>query len=449
MWMGDDGTPHPARARRRMKRCAWIVVFLALALLAGCKPQATPVSSTAAPIVLTNDGAWNWIEDPRAVHIEGRRNRTYAGWVNRHGDLQIGAYDHASDRSEIVTLKNHWEVDDHDSPSILVLPDRRLMVFYTRHNLIGLYSQTTTRPEDISAWEPEITVVKTARTTYSQPVYLADEKLIYVFWRGESWKPTFATSRDGKTWSAPRILVEQKGHEAEGIRPYFKIASDGKSTFHIAFTDGHPRDEPTNSIYYLKYVHGAFYKADGTRIGTMDTLPIQPSDSDIVYDAKPSKVRAWIWDVAQDSTGNPVIAYARFPKETDHRYHYAHWIGDHWLDTELVAAGGWFPQTPAGEHEREPHYSGGLALDHADPSIVYLSRKIDGMFEIERWITKNGGKTWRSTAITSKSTHPNVRPIVARNVGGGEYVLWMQGDYVHWIDYHTGIMLLGPDAGTH
>ena len=109
--------------------------------------------------MFAKDGAWNWIEDPRAVHIEGKRNRTYAGWVTRHGDLQIGAYDHATSRSEVVTLKNHWEIDDHDSPSILVLPDRRLMVFYTRHNLIGLYSQTTTRPEDISAWDPEITVV--------------------------------------------------------------------------------------------------------------------------------------------------------------------------------------------------------------------------------------------------------------------------------------------------
>ena len=431
-----------------MKRCAWIVVFLALALLAGCKPQPAPAPSHASPIVFATDGAWNWIEDPRAVHIEGRRNRTYAGWVTRHGDLQIGAYDHATSRSEIVTLKQHWEVDDHDSPSILVLPDRRLMVFYTRHNQIGLYSQTTTRPEDISAWQPEITVVKTARTTYSQPVYLADEKLIYVFWRGESWKPTFATSRDGKTWSAPRILVEQSGREADTIRPYFKIASDGKSTIHIAFTDGHPRDEPTNSIYYLRYTHGAFYKADGTRVGTIDTLPIQHRDSDIVYDARPSKVRAWIWDIAADANGNPVIAYARFPKETDHRYHYARWLGDRWLDTELVAAGGWFPQTPPGAHEREPHYSGGIALDHDDPSIVYLSRQVKGVFEIERWATPDQGRTWVTMPITRDSTEPNVRPVLARNVDAkGEVVLWMRGAYVYWTDYHTRIMLLEASMG--
>ena len=53
------------------------------------------------------------------------------------------------------------------------------------------------------------------------------------------------------------------------------------------------------------------------------------------------------------------------------------------------------------------------------------------MFEIERWTTNDRDKTWSSRAITSKSTHPNVRPAVARNTSGnGEYVWWTQGDYV-------------------
>lgn len=432
-----------------MTRSLGALLLLMLVILPGCTPVATPASPRTAT-VFASDGAWNWIEAPRAVHVEGIRNRTYSGWMTSRGDLQIGAYDHATRQIETVTLKDRWEVDDHDSPSFLVLPDQRLMVFYTRHNLIGVYCRTTTHPEDISAWEPEITVVDTPRTTYSQPVYLGDEKRIYVFWRGVNWKPTFSTSTDGVHWTPERELVEQKGREANGIRPYFKIGTDGKSRIDIAFTDGHPRDEPSNSIYYLRYTHGAFFKADGTRVGGIDDLPIQPRDSDIVYDAQPSHVRAWIWDIAIDHDGNPVIAYVRFPKETDHRYHYARWLGNRWQDTELVAAGGWFPQTPTGAREREPHYSGGLALDHADPSIVYLSRKIAGMFEIERWATPDKGATWVTTPITQNSTEPNIRPVVARNVGGsGEFVLWMRGDYIHWTDYHTGIMLLAEPASAN
>jgi hypothetical protein len=429
------------RMRSRMKWLGRAIGMFAIALLAACKPHQSATPSHDAEIVLAASGAWNWIEDPRAVHVKGGRDRIYAGWVTRNGDLQIGAYDRMTTKIEAVTLAPHWEIDDHDSPSLLVLPDKRLMAFYARHNLIGVFVRTSLHPEDISAWGPEIAITRTPRTTYSQPVYLADEKKIYVFWRGVNWKPTFSTSTDGEHWTPERELVEQKGREANTIRPYFKIASDGRSKIDIAFTDGHPRDEPTNSIYYLRYEHGAFFKADGARVGGMGDLPIDPMSSDIVYFAKPSWVRAWIWDLAIARDGTPVIAYARYPSETDHRYRYARWRNGHWLDVELVAAGRWFPQTPPGTQEREPHYSGGIALDHDDPSIVYLSRQVDGQFEIERWATPDGGTSWATTPITAQSSEPNVRPVVARG-DDGETVLWMRGPYVHWTNFGTRIMLL-------
>jgi hypothetical protein len=42
----------------------------------------------------------------------------------------------------------------------------------------------------------------------------------------------------------------------------------------------------------------------------------------------------------------------------------------------------------------EPNYSGGIALDHSDPSRLALSRSINGVFEIEFWSTNNGGQSW-------------------------------------------------------
>jgi len=39
----------------------------------------------------TEDGAWNWCQDPRAVFVKGERARTYAQWVTRDGRLQVGA----------------------------------------------------------------------------------------------------------------------------------------------------------------------------------------------------------------------------------------------------------------------------------------------------------------------------------------------------------------------
>ena len=427
--------------------CVAAFSLVILAITFGC--ERLPEGPISAFDVLSKDGAWCWIQDPRAVYVEGKHKRTYAGWMTLEGKLQVGSYDHETGNMEYYTLKEYWDVDDHNSNSFLVLPDKRLMAFYTRHNLTGLFCRATLKPEDISTWENEVTVSNTSRITYSQPVHLSDEGRFYVFWRGPSWKPTFSWSTDAKNWSDPRILIQEEGREAKNIRPYMKVISDNKATIHLTFTDGHPRDEPFNSIYYMRYENGTFYKADGKKIGDVKNLPIPPSMSDIVYDGKATRIRAWIWDIALDNAGLPVIVYVRLPKETDHRYHYARWVATRWLDTEITPAGRWFPQTSILRHEREPHYSGGIALDHSNPSVVYLSRQINGTFEIEKWITSDKGKTWSNIAITRNSKHPNVRPVVPRGyTGKKEHVLWMHGDYVHYTKYKTEIRFLKPEAHT-
>jgi hypothetical protein len=191
--------------------------------------------------------------------------------------LQIGAIDHRTQSREIFTLKERWDVDDHNTAAILVLPDKRLMVFYARHNKRGLYCRRSIRPEDITAWEDEVTVLDAPRLTYSNPVYLKSEQTYYVFFRGETWKPSFCTSKDGRSWSPPQVLVQDAGREARDIRPYVKVVSDGDSTIHFAFTDGHPRNEIHNSLYYLKYSHGVFMKADGQKIADLPT-PYSPPE---------------------------------------------------------------------------------------------------------------------------------------------------------------------------
>lgn len=426
-----------------MRRPAHMLALMALIMLP-CASSGTPLSpGDVSPVQLTPDGAWCWFQDPRAVYIEGTKVRTYASWVTSHGELQIGAYDHRHGTVETFTLKSRWGIDDHNVGSILVLPDRRLMVFYARHNEAGLFCRRTTHPEDITAWDEEVTVTRMPRVTYSHPVYLADERMIYVFWRGETWKPTCATSPDGIRWSEPRILVREPGREGGDIRPYLKVVSDGKRTIHCTFTDGHPRDEAHNSVYYVRYEHGVFTRADGSRIGRWSDLPLRQSACDRVYDARPTGVRAWVWDIAIDTSGRPAVAYTRLPSETDHRYHVARWNGSAWEDREVTVAGGWFPQTPAGKSEFESHYSGGIALHPVHPEIAYVSRPVDGSFRIEKWVS---GSTWWQHVLTlSDEGSRNVRPVVPAGYTGPEdLVLWMQGEYIHYTDFHTGIAMALP-----
>ncbi len=134
-------------------------------------------------------------------------------------------------------------------------------------------------------------------------------------------------------------------------------------TIHVAYTEGHPNATQTG-IRYAAFRDGQLYRADGTAIGAP---PVSAMSGERVYRAKP---RAWVWDVAADSEGRPVIVYATFPGKTDHRYRYARWNGKRWIDVQLARAGGSI--VPGG---RERQYSGGIALDHGDPSTVYLSRQ--------------------------------------------------------------------------
>jgi hypothetical protein len=419
-------------------------LFLSLVLFAVIRLPS--LADESRVVEFTPDGAWCYFQDPRAVYVDGEHRRTFAQWMTRDGSLVVGSYDH--DTREIVrqTLKANWHADDHNVGSFLVLPDNRLMAFYAQHNQKGIYTSTTVRPEDITEWGPEVPVSEAGRITYAHPCYLADEKLFYVFWRGGDWKPTYATSPDGVTWSEPRTLLsEPEDRENGSVRPYLKVVSDGRASIHLAFTDGHPRNEPTNSVYYLRYAAGEFRKANGEVVGTVNSLPIAPSHADVVYDGVTPNVRAWVTDIAVDAEQHPVIAYARFPAENDHRYYYARWTGGGWLDSEITKAGKWFPNTPTGRREPEPHYSGGMALNQSIPSVLYSSRPIDGVFEIERWTTPDGGKSWQSQQLTKNSTANNVRPVFPRSYRGeSDHVLWMNGTYRQFTDYETGIEMLVP-----
>lgn len=414
-----------------------VLVALCVGWLAGCAGKEISQFPTET---LTADGAWCWFADPRGV-VHG--DQTYVGWVDRAGDIQVAAYNHATGQTATATLHAALQVDDHANPALLGLPDGRLMAFYAPHSGRPMYLRTSVNPGDISAWGAarELGVNTAGRHgyTYPNPMILSEEQdRIYLFWRGGDYQPNFSTSPDGgASWTEARTLIA-----GSGARPYIKFVTDGRRRIHFAFTDGHPRKEPANSIYYAYYDSGAFYRADGTLIKTMAGLPFTPSEADQVYSGADTTGRAWIWDIALDRKGKPVIVHSTHPEEADHRYRYARWTGRSWASTEVARAGGWFPQSLPDQLEREPHYSGGIYLDHGDPSVVYLSRPVNGVFEIEQRITPDGGATWKTYPVTSGSSRNNVRPFVPRGYQGkGPAVIWMAGDYIHYTRYHTRLLM--------
>jgi hypothetical protein len=282
--------------------------------------------------------------------------------------------------------------------------------------------------EDIATWGPERRLGTNTPGrrgfTYPNPVQLAAEGgRIHLFWRGGNFKPSYSHSDDGLSWAPAKTLIEvSRG------RPYVKVASDGGDTIHMAYTDGHPR-ERASSLFYARYTDGKWFRANGRRIADP---PFRPGEGDLIWDVTKRDHHAWVHDVAFDADGRPHVVYAVFPSMTDHRYRHARWNGARWEDRQVTTAGPFFDDD-GGERQ----YSGGIVFDHANPAVVYLSRQIAGQFQVERWRTADGGRTWTRRSLTKGSREKNVRPVVAR--GGGP--LWMRGGYINFREYRTAIVM--------
>jgi hypothetical protein len=364
------------------------------------------------------------------------QDKTFVGWLDDAGHVTVGAYDAANHTmtKHIVATTYH---DDHSSPSLLVEPDKRLTVFWSAHNGSALYYRTSGSPESIARWSAIQTIPSNVGGslgfTYPNPIMLSAERdKTYLLWRGGNWSADY-TTRDGAAhWTRARALIGNPGQ-----RPYVKADSNGRDTIALAFTEAHPRNERT-SIYYMEYRHGWLRHAGGRLITRMGARSVTPGSADVVYNAHATGISAWVWDVALDGRGNPAIVYATFPSPSDHLYWYARWTRNGWASHLLTHAG---PTISPGTIETE--YSGGLALDHAKPNVVYLSRKVRGWFEIERWTTTDAGTHWNRAVVVRTPGADDVRPVVTRGSdGGGMSLLWLSGHYGSYTDYHTSVDFL-------
>jgi BNR repeat-containing family member/PKD domain/Concanavalin A-like lectin/glucanases superfamily len=409
------------------------LVSIGVAVAALCAPSA---SAAIHPI---GDGGWSWFGDPRAVTYTGAHERTYVGWVDLEGDIKVSSYDHDSGARVTAVLQARLNRDDHANPSIQVRPDGRLVVYYSRHVGPAMYYRVSTNPEDVTSWGPPQTIPTNTPGirgyTYPNPIRLPSESRTYLFWRGGNYNPSFSTQDDGSaTWSEARTLITMPGE-----RPYAKYDSSGGDTIHVAYTNAHPGEFADVNIYYARIRAGKIERADGTQIGSLAD-PITPGEGDHVWD--PSEP-TWVHDVAADSSGRPVIVFATFPSAADHRYYYARWTGSSWDVHQITPAGGSIAEAGA-----SPYYSGGLTLDHEDPSRVYLSRQVGSSWQVETWTTANGGASWSSTAVTS-APGKNVRPVSPRGMtgtGGDMSVIWMNGSYPSWVGYQTQVHALMSDS---
>jgi hypothetical protein len=433
----------------------------------GCFHSRTS-SPTGRTITLTHNGTWTWFNDPRAVY-DPRTNRVYAGWISNTGTIQFAAHDLKSGKTTALNLKTGFEADDHNNPAFLLHDDGTITAFYTAHRteyperavlwrrIVPPLQQT----KDGYALGPEQRIMRDddvqgeKKNTYANPFHLANDggrPRTYLFSRGANFNPVYRIHDDGadpNAWSAAKNFILNAPN-----RPYLKYDSNNLDRVSFLFTDANP-GSARNNVYFMYLKDGMLHNADGSVIRKLSDGPIAPSDAGKVFDhlANPAVTddNSWVWDLATDPrTGHPIATFVSF-RGIEHFYHYAWFDGHQWIDHLLdVVTGDSIEGKGLGDN-----YSGGLVLDHTDPSIMYLSHVVDGHYALDQWKTRDGGATWTKKRIATEGSKKILRPFVPLNrPADTEMVVWLSGDYSSWDatlngGFHTSVRLWTAESRGH
>jgi len=410
--------------------------------------------------IVADEGAWCWFADPRAMHYtspDGNINAAYIGYIDVHGAIKATQMDFVNNKREDVLVRSVFQPDDHNNPTFLTLPDKRIMIFYTRHtDEAKFYYRISKKPGDITSLGDEKVISVANNTTYPSPFILSDDPdHIYLCWRGIGWHPTIGklsmpdANDDCRFEWGPFQMVQ-----STGARPYAKYQSNGKDKIYVSYTTGHPDNEYPNWLYFNVIEINAKKNSNGTYSSTpklcdlkgnvlstigngtfnvSKTESYKSSHPNTIIDA-PTNYRDWVWQITLDENENPVVAMVRIndPK-TSHEYFYAHWNGSSWKMTDLANGGGWFHSS-----NTEKCYSGGMAIDPDHVEDIYLSIPTVGthgtVYEIWKYTVNSSGTITKKEAITKNSEKNNVRPFVLPGSKNSPLRLcWMNGDYFYWI----------------
>jgi hypothetical protein len=400
-------------------------------------------------IVFLSEGGWCWFQNPRAV-IQDDQLLVGAVQGNGEGPARVGVYDLNARRAAGATvLRARFDRDDHNAPVFHVRPDGSVLVVYALHGRNRSHYYRISDPGNPLKWSEELEYrhdyPSAGNVTYMNLHELRQEGTLYNLFRGIQFNPSFITSTNhGRTWGNPThfIASELAGRQ----RPYALYAGNGQDTLHVCFTDAHP-NRFGNSIYHAAFRGGAFHRADGGRIKHLGKDgPLRPSEAEVVFDGSgklapegfaSAERSAWPCVMTLDTRGHPHIGYSVHLSDADHRFRIASWDGRQWDDREVAHAGQRL-------YETETSYTGLMALDPNDPTVVVIATDVDpttgrdtgGSHEIYRATIGPGAdvSSLEWIQLTRNSPVRNLRPLIVSD-SRRRVILWNRGDFRSFTDY--------------
>jgi hypothetical protein len=431
------------------------VLGFALGLASG---SVTFTPGSAPPYTFIANGIWTWFNYANQVRHNGI---DYVGAINSAGRIVIAKND-AGTVTEVTFGTAVVNVNDHSNPSLLVLPDNRLMVVYSEHNGQAFYRISTNALPDISTFQAQVefhsgTGVEV--NSYTR-VWVAPDGWVRILSRkapGGTDNPTWLFAKRASeimagdtSWAAP---VQQFGIPNARPYPIIDIEPD-TGIVHLFTSSDHPNEGPAALYLYrgepvsdgsLRWYRGI----DGTEV--TDAKPFDPRQAGALVMTTTGGVN-WTWDIKRFPDGTICMASTKYPSSTtglarnvsvsDIQY----WVHRKRPGQALESwqfAGGQSSIYPA-----ESCYAGGLVIDGNSPNIIYSSERVaslDMMHEFDfDWTT--GVRTLRRMLDPDGTTHQR-RPNSLRGHGPRAAVAWWDGSYSTFTNYNTRIRSIAELPG--
>jgi len=337
-------------------------------------------------------------------------------------------YDHKIKRfSDISTIDDLYpeygieSQDDHNAPSLLILPTGQILIFYVVHDVNNsFFMKRSAAPEDISSWTKRQTISdKSTHIPYNYPQAkrLADGTIFLFYRRGVFYNSDefYKVSKDdGQTWGKAKKLID---FGSDGVYAFIYAKNN---QIHVAWNKS-TGETPKKNVYYMVSPDGGetWQKKDGTKLN----LPVKENKADIVFDSGDDPDYAW--DIVADNQNNPYIVFA-YKDDPYHEYRFAWWNGSSWVNS--------FITTSSVLYDTGEFFSGGIVIDPDNIYNIFLSKKHD-RFELENWTSFDQGTTWKkSQSLTENSQVDNFRPQIVENYSDELSVVWSSGIYEGRVD---------------
>lgn len=403
------------------------------------------VTSVSAPnqggSQLTVDGCRSWYVQPDSICSGGN---TYIGYVTSTGAIGITRL--SGGVLSASTLNASLQADDHDNPSMIVLPSGQMMALYCTHSgpdLFIRYRITTNPLSSITTWDSTIwgteqQISTTLAPAYPKPFIFNGDSNIYVFYRAGSGtqrdhiaaSTTIASLSGTPSWTLTTVIQNANN------RPYcqFRMNAAGTTLFCSA-TTGHP-GEVSSSIYggYFALTAGALKGYDNT--GTNHTLPLLPTTMTLIQGTTGGT--NWNSDIIVGADGNPRVLVLRYPTDpflntnvflTDIQYWFYQWNGTAWNGFQLAS----------GQHSVYPTqsaYAGNACFDgNYDGSsnfTIYSAEwsSADSVYKLAAYSINESGQTrTKLRDISTDGSSHQWRPASPVGHSTDISLTWLEGGY--------------------